>query len=67
MELELRSVKRQGAHEAGGCTQGVGRAPHPRGQVDTVWLILAPVFLYIPKIFSVYFQVNPRTLISAQK
>ena len=27
MELELRSVEHQGAHEAGGAPKGVGRAP----------------------------------------
>ena len=27
MELELRAVEVQGAHEAGGRAQGVGRAP----------------------------------------
>ena len=27
MELELRSVELQGAHEAGGALRGVGRAP----------------------------------------
>ena len=32
MELELRSVDQQGAHEAGGRAQGGSRAPHPRGQ-----------------------------------
>ena len=33
MELELRSVERQGAHEAGGAPGGQAR-PHPRGQVE---------------------------------
>ena len=31
MELELRSVEQQGAHEAGGAPRGGRRAPHPRG------------------------------------
>ena len=31
MELELRSVDVQGAHEVGGRAQGGRRAPHPRG------------------------------------
>ena len=30
MELELRSVKHQGAHETGGAPRGRGHAPHPR-------------------------------------
>ena len=34
MELELRSVERQGAHETGGQAQGGGRAPT---LVDRVW------------------------------
>ena len=34
MELELRSVERQGAHEAGGVPRGVGHAPT---LVDRVW------------------------------
>ena len=44
IELELRSVEQQGAHEAG------GRAPHPRGQVvGPLALILLPVFLIFYK------------------
>ena len=44
MELELRSVELQGAHEAG------GRAPHPRGQgVGPLALILSPIFFIISK------------------
>ena len=34
MELELRSVEHQGAHEAGDTPRGVGRAPT---LVDRVW------------------------------
>ena len=34
MELELRSVDVQGAHEAGGAPRGRGRAPT---LVDRVW------------------------------
>ena len=34
MELELRSVELQGAHEAGGAPRGRGRAPT---LVDRVW------------------------------
>ena len=47
IELELRSVEHQGAHEAGERAQGGRRAPHPRGQgVGPLALILSPVFLY---------------------
>ena len=68
MESGLRSVEHQGAHEAGGAPRGVGRASHPRGQgVGPLTWILLPVLFYIPKITSVYFQVNPRTFISVQK
>ena len=45
MELELRSVELQGAHEAGGTPRG---ACAPPTLVDRVWaplvLILSPVF-----------------------
>ena len=39
-----------GAHEAGGAPRGVGRAPHPRGQVEAplTWILL-PVFFIISK------------------
>ena len=44
MELELRSVERQGAHEAG------GHALHPRGQgVGPLTWIFLPVFLIFSK------------------
>ena len=44
MELELRSVEHQGAHEAGARSEG-GGALHPRGQgVGPLVLILSPVF-----------------------
>ena len=66
MELGLRSVEVQGAHEAGGAPQG--GALHPRGQgVGPLMLILSPVFLLIPKRVSLDFQVILRTFISAQK
>ena len=43
MELELRSVEVQGAHEA-------GARPHPRGQgVGSLVLILLPVFFIFSK------------------
>ena len=35
MELELRPVERQGAHEAGGAPRGVGTPPT---LVDRVWV-----------------------------
>ena len=64
MELELRSEGLQGVHKPGGC---VGEPPGfvapglaPSG------IFSASVF-YIPEIFSVNFQVNPRTFISAKK
>ena len=50
MELELRSVELQGAHEAGERAQGGRRAPHPRGQgVGPLALILSPIFLIFSK------------------
>ena len=59
MELELRSVEHQGAHEAGGV---------PTTLVDRVWppwsWFFRQYFLLIPKIFSVKFQVIRRTFIS---
>ena len=62
MELELRSVELQGAHEAG------GRAPHPCGKGVAPWpWFFRQYFLLFPKIISMKFQVIPRTFISAQK
>ena len=50
MELELRSVEHQGAHETGGRAHGGGRAPHPRGQgVGPLALILSSVFFIFSK------------------
>ena len=50
MELELKSVELQGAHEAGGRAQGGRRAAHPRGKgVDPLALILLPVLFIISK------------------
>ena len=50
MELELRSVQLQGAHEAGGRAQGGQARPHPRGKgVGPLALILSPVFFIISK------------------
>ena len=63
MELELRSVEHQGAHETGGAPRGRGRAPHPRGQgVGPLVLVFCQYFLLFPKIISVKFQVILRIL-----
>ena len=44
MELELRSVELQGAHEVGGAPRGQA-GPHPHGQVvGPLALILSPIF-----------------------
>ena len=47
MELELRSVEPRGAHETGGCAQGVGAPPN---LVDRVWApgldSFASIFLF---------------------
>ena len=58
MELELRSVEVQGAHEIGGVPYRGGR-PLSRGQA------LGPLvkFLLIPKSASMDLQVIPRTFI----
>ena len=67
MELELRSVELHGAHRAGGAPRGAGA---PTTLVKRVWApgldSFASIF-YMPKIFSVKFQVIPRTFTSAQK
>ena len=55
MELELRSVEHQGAHEAGGAPRGVG-APHPRGQgVGPLVFIFSEDFLLFILRYSVEF------------
>ena len=68
MELGLRSVEVQGAHEAGGAPRVAGVPPT---LVAMVWApgldSFASIFLYIPKIFSMKFQVILSTFISAQK
>ena len=57
----------QGAHKPSRHAPG-GGTPQACGLwVDPLWLILASVFLYIPKIISIDFQVIPGTFISAQK
>ena len=61
MELELRSVELQGAHEAGG-------APPPSWLgCGPLALIFCQYFLLFPKITSVEFLVIPRTFVSAHK
>ena len=51
MELELRSVERQGAHEAGGVPRGVGAPPT---LVDRVWAPGLDSFTSIFYIFQKY-------------
>ena len=61
MELELRSVEVQGAHEIGGAPYGGGCL------VDRPWapwcISFAQKFLLIPKSASVDFQDIPRTFL----
>ena len=63
MELELRSVEVQGAHEIGG--RALGGAPPCL--VDRPWppwcISFAHKFLLIPKSASVDFQDIPRTFL----
>ena len=49
MELELRSVELQGAHEAGGAPRGAGAPPT---LVARVW---APWYSYLARIFYYFF------------
>ena len=50
MELKLRSVDVQGAHEAGGAPRGRGHAPHPSGKcVGPLALTLLPMFFIFSK------------------
>ena len=51
MELELRSVERQGGPRGWEHAQGVGRVRHPRGQVEAplMWIFL-PIFIIYSKI-----------------
>ena len=63
MELELRSVEVQGAHEIGGRTLG-GGAPLSRGQpVGPLVLILSPKIPINSKSASVDFQDIPITFL----
>ena len=64
IELELAWEGHQGAHEVGRRAQGVGRAPHPRGQgVGPLVFIFGEDFLLFFLRCSVEFQVIPRTFI----
>ena len=67
IELELRSVESQGAHEVGGAPQGVGAPCTLVDRVGPLMLILSLVFLLFPKHVSMDSQVIPRTFIYAQK
>ena len=68
MELELRSVEHQGAHETGGRTQGEGARPPPSWTSGgPLAFIFCKDFLYFLKICAVKFQVIPRTFVSAHK
>ena len=53
MELELRSVERQGAHEAGGAPRGAGAPPT---LVDRVW---APDVDSSSSIFNIFQKYVP--------
>jgi hypothetical protein len=62
MELELGLPKvRGGTSSLGAPPELVAPGWPPSG------IFVRQYFLYIPQIFSINFQVNPRTLISAQK
>ena len=65
MELELRLVEVQGAHEIGGRPrQGGGGAPCLVDRPWAPWCIsFAQKFLLIPKSASVDFQDIPRTFL----
>ena len=52
MELELRSVEVQGAHEIGGAPRGRGRAP----LMDRVW---SPGLDSFASIFYIFQKVTP--------
>ena len=69
MELELRSVKVQGAHETGGRAQGEGARPPPSwtGCGPPGLDSFASIFYILAKVISVDFQVIPRTFVSAQR
>ena len=68
MELELRSVEHQGAHEAGGRAQGGRRAPTLMDRVWAPWpWFFRQYFLYFLEKISIDFHHILRTFISAQK
>ena len=56
MELELRLVELQGAHETGGAPRGRAHPPPSWTGCGPLSLILRQYFLYIPKIFSLIFR-----------
>ena len=51
MELELRSVEHQGAHETGGRAQGEGAPPPSWTGCGPLALILSPVFFIFSKTY----------------
>ena len=64
MELELRSVESQGAHEAGGMPQVVAASSTLVDRPWAPWCIsFTQKFLLIPKSASVDFQDIPRTFL----
>ena len=64
MELELRSVEVQGAHEIGGCALQGGTPPCLVDRPWAPWCIsFAQKFLIIPKSASMDLQVIPRTFL----
>ena len=64
MELELRSVEVQGAHEIGGRALQGGAPPCLMDRPWGPWCIsFAQKFLLIPKSASVDLQVIPRTFL----
>ena len=62
MELELRSVEQQGAHEAGGAPWWVVLT-----QGGPLVVLASSIFLYLYKKILTKFRSNPRTFISSQK
>ena len=63
MELELRSVECQGAHEAGGAPRGAGAPPPSWTGCGPLVFIFGEDFLLFFLRCSVEFQVIPRTFI----
>ena len=64
MELELRSVERQGAHEVGGRAQGEEARPYPRDKgMGPLVFIFGEDFLLFFLRPPMEFQVIPRTFV----